>query len=82
MSVNRYYPEMGDEKPDCQIEARLSYYYKNHYILYTHIELSGQGIRFDGNRNADPNDKKKYIVTQKAFNRIQESYSVSMECLL
>ena len=42
-----YTPEMGEEKPDCQIESQLSYYGK-HYYLWTSLELKGRGITLQG----------------------------------
>lgn len=77
-----YYPDLYTRKPCCQIEARIALYPRNHYRLFTHLDLSGQGIRFDGNVNADPNDKKIYIVTPRAYKRIAEKYSVLWKCYL
>ncbi len=40
-----YTPEMGEEKPDCQMESRLSYDGKHVYIN-TPLDLKGRGITF------------------------------------
>jgi hypothetical protein len=73
-----YTPEMGQEKPDCQIEASLSYYGK-HYYLYTNLELKGRGITPDG---TDSKGRKCYRATMRAYKQLQETYSISYESLL
>lgn len=84
-----YCPEMGEQKPDCQIEAQLSYYGK-HYYLYTPLELRGKGIVMKGvleENNLTASGKYRtgwleYKVTERAFNRLKEKYSISMESWL
>ena len=43
--VYRYTPEMGGQKPDCQMEASKGYYGK-HWFIDTPLELKGRGIEF------------------------------------
>ncbi|MGG1638199.1 hypothetical protein [Paenibacillus sp. NRS-1760] len=76
--VHTYYPEMKERKVTAQIEARLSYYGK-HYFLYTTLELKGRGIV--QNESSRP-ELKSYMVTTKAFDKLKQLYSVSLERLL
>lgn len=74
-----YTPEMGEEKPECQIEAQLSYYGK-HYHLKTALELKGRGITKD---NSDYGDKlNQYTVTKLAYEKLQKLYTISYRCAL
>ena len=84
-----YWPEMGDRKPECKIEASLSYYGK-HYFLDTPLELKGRGITFikkyerkdltaSGQYKVGWNE---YQVTKRAFDLLKQQYSISMEALL
>ncbi|MFW5437136.1 hypothetical protein [Paenibacillus apiarius] len=76
--VHTYWPEMKERRINAQIEARLSHY-GTHYYLYTTHELKGRGIVVkDSNRPG----LKKYQVTEKAFEKLKQQYSVSMERLL
>ena len=84
-----YWPEMGDRKPECKIEASLSYYGK-HYFLDTPLELKGRGIMFLGkleSKNLTTSGQYKagwnhYQVTTRAFNLLKQQYPISMEALL
>ena len=84
-----YTPEMGQEKPDCQMEASHSYY-GGHYFIDTPLELKGRGITFlkkyESKDFVNPNNRKvgwnEYRVTTKAFNKLKEQYTISMELLL
>lgn len=84
-----YCPEMGEQKPACQIEAHRSYYGK-HFHISTPLELKGRGITFDGileakNLTASGQYKagwREYTVTERAFEKLQEQYSISQENLL
>lgn len=68
-----YTPEMGEEKPACQIEAQLGYYGK-HYYLITALELRGRGITKDRD---DGTGKYWYTVTKKAYEKLKEQYTIS-----
>lgn len=73
-----YTPEMGQEKPDCQIEAQLSYYGK-HYHLKTALELKGRGIT----KEEDYSDGTHcYTVTRLAYEKLEKIYTISYERLL
>lgn len=73
-----YTPEMGQPKPECQIEARLSYYGK-HYHLKTALELKGRGITKD---TGYADGLNCYTVTELAYEKLKELYTISYECNL
>ena len=83
--VRAYYPELGDRRPDCEIEADLAYYGK-HYFLETKLDLKGKGVTFVKKFGADDfkdgeNNRKcgwnQYMVTLKAFEKIKQEHAVS-----
>lgn len=84
-----YCPEMGERRPDCQIVAQRSYYGK-HFHIRTPLSLKGRGITFDGvkeEKNLTVSGKfmagwNEYTVTERAFEKLQEKYSISQESLL
>ena len=85
-----YTPEMGQRKPNCQMQASLGHYGKHYYIdtpltlkqsrsikllrTYTANDLTAQGQYKIG--------WHQYKVTTAAFEKLEKQYSVSMECLL
>ena len=87
--VYSYTPEMGDQKPDCQMEAQLSYYGK-HYFVDTPLKLKGRGItmikQYEEKDFCTPGNYRvgwyEYRVTKNAFAKLKEQYSISMERLL
>ena len=87
--VYSYTPEMGQQKPECQMEASLAYYGK-HYFVDTPIELKGRGItllrQYEEKDFCTPGNHKvgwyEYCVTKKAFEKLKAEYSISMERLL
>lgn len=84
-----FYPEMGESRPACQIVAQRSYYGK-HFRISTPLFLKGRGITYDGIKMAkDLTDSRlsmagwnEYTVTERAFEMLQEKYSISQEALL
>lgn len=84
-----YTPEMGEQKPKCQIEAERSYYGR-HYHISTPLELKGRGITFDRileSKNLSKSAQyrlgwREYTVTERAFEKLQEQYTISQELLL
>lgn len=79
-------PEMGEGQPECQIRARIGHY-GTHYYLDTPLTLKGRGITFlekheaknltaSGQYMAGWNG---YKATERAFKKLQEQYSISME---
>ncbi len=84
-----YTPELGERKPKCQIEAHRIYF-GTHHRIDTPLELKGRGIKEDGVIQAkNPYSNQyykdgwhKYIVTEKAFEKLQEQYTISQEILL
>ncbi len=80
--VHSHTPEMGQRKVHCQMEARLGHY-GNHYFVYTPLELKGRGITYlDTLVMGRRNGWHSYRVTENAFSKLTETYSVSMELLL
>lgn len=81
-----YYPELNDQKPDCQMEAQLSYYGK-HYFVNTPIQLKGRGItlvkQYTEKDFCNAGDHRigwyEYQVTKRAFENLKSQYSISME---
>lgn len=82
-------PEMGEQRPNCQIVAMRSYYGK-HYHIYTPLQLKGRGVELVGLVSAMTaqklfhmeNNCVEYLVTARAFEKLQKEYSISMECCL
>lgn len=84
-----YTPEMGQKKPDCQMEASRGYYGK-HWFIDTPLEIKGRGITFLkkytdkdfctlGHYRVGWNE---YRVTNKAFDKLKEQYTISQEVCL
>lgn len=84
-----YCPEMGEQKPECQIEAARSYY-GSHYHISTPLQLKGRGITFERvleSKNLSKSAQyrtgwNEYIVTERAFDMLQKKYSISQESFL
>lgn len=84
-----YTPEMGQGRPECQMEATRAYYGK-HYYIETPIELKGRGITFCEKLQADNLYKSsqykagwnRYKVTDLAYEKLEKQYTISRECLL
>lgn len=73
-----YWPEMGQSKPACQLEAMRSHYSDSYYVKST-FELKGRGIReVDGYANG----VRMYRTTKLAYKKLETMYSIAMECLL
>ena len=73
-----YTPEMGQEKPDCQIEAQRSHW-NGHMLIWTNLELKGRGIQTNGTATRNGKVVNEYYVTDRAYNKLKESYSISLE---
>lgn len=81
MGFKTYYPEMKQNKPEgTQIDAVLSHG-GSKYRLTTALDLSGQGIKLY-EALTEPNGRKIYYVTERAFRKICEQYKVAGERLL
>lgn len=84
-----YYPEMGEAKPACHIEAHLSHS-GSHYFIRTDLELSGRGIKLIKPYAIDDytaqsrydSERKKYQVTELALEKLSSIYTISYEMLL
>lgn len=75
--VTVYCPEMGQKKPLADIEAKISYAGK--WRIKSKLELKGRGIKF---HDHDDNGLKIYYATERAFEKLENQYSISMESLL
>lgn len=84
-----YCPEVGESRPECQIIAQRSHYGR-HFHISTPLSLKGRGINFDGVKEAKNLTSKnqfmdgwnEYTVTERAFDELQEQYSISQESSL
>ena len=83
-----YTPEMGGQKPECQMEASRGYYGK-HWFIDTPLELKGRGIELIKKYQEKDFCSKdhrvgwnEYRVTNRAFEKLKEKYSILQECLL
>ena len=86
--VYRYTPEMGGQKPDCQMEASRGCYGK-HWFIDTPLKLKGRGIEFIKEYQEKDFCSKdhrvgwnEYRVTNRAFEKLQEQYTISQELFL
>lgn len=84
--VHLYCPEMGQRKPDVQMEATLGHY-GGHYYVDTPLELNGRGITelspswYPGSQKALEH-WRSYRVTRRAFEKLKAQYPIAMENLL
>ena len=84
-----YHPEMGESRPDAQIDAHLGHY-GAHWYLTSRVELKGRGIRFRKTLKASdltPQAQHKvgcheYVATERAFEAICRKHRVASEMLL
>lgn len=73
-----YTPEMGETKPECQIEAQLSYGGR-HYFLKTRLTLKGRGITLS---STDDKGFNWYQATNRAYELLKTQYTISYESCL
>lgn len=84
-----YTPEMGQRRPDCQMEVSRSHYGKHVYID-TPLEIKGRGItllkKYAEKDFVKSNHYKvgwySYQVTSNAYDKLKEQYTISMHCCL
>lgn len=77
IGVTTYTPEMKDAKPLADIEAKLSHT-GNKWRLKTRLALKGRGIKLHDSENG----VNVYYATELAFEKLEQQYCISMECLL
>lgn len=77
IGVTTYTPEMKDAKPLADIEAKMSHT-GSKWRLKTRLALKGRGIKL---HDAD-NGINVYYATELAFEKLEQQYAISMECLL
>ncbi len=83
-----YYPEMGEVKPDGQIEARMGH--DSRWYIKTTLVLKGRGIVHTNTLTAAqlvPQAQHKvgwheYRVTRSAFSKLAAQYKIVSESLL
>lgn len=88
--LHSYTPEMGERKPVANLEARMSHNGKYYYIDTMLTLKESRSIKlikvYEPNDFIKPNYYKvgwnHYKVTSKAFEQLQEQYSISYESLL
>jgi len=88
LGLQLYTPEMGERKPIAQIEAIMGR--GNHWSLRTPLMLKGRGITLREVLTKDKLLKSgwymdgwfSYWVTDRAFDKLKEQYSISCEMLL
>jgi hypothetical protein len=84
-----YYPEMGQPRPEAQIDASLGHYGK-HWYLKTRLVLTGRGIQHLKTLTAAdlvPEahhriGEHEYKVTVSAFEKLRSEYTIASEFLL
>lgn len=87
-TIQTYWPELGEHKPDCQIEE--SYASPGHSCLVTPLVLSGRGIRRTQTYTAADLTEyaqykvgwHKYYVTERALLELRKLYTISRSALL
>lgn len=90
MALCAYHPEMGEKKPEVEIEASLSYYGKHYFVKSKNEIPVKQGIEFLNVLKASeltPEGQKKvgwfeYKMTCKAFEKLCAKSNVGYEMLL
>ena len=85
VTLNSYYPEMGEKKPEgTQIEAQLGHYGK-HYYLWTPLTLTGRGVELLGTETQADHRRagwNNYKVTLNAMEKISKQHKTSSVSLL
>lgn len=88
--MNLFYPEMGETPPiETQIFASLAHY-GEHWFLSTPLRLKGLGITHRRTLVASeltPAAQHKagwheYLVTERAFRKLETQYAIAVEALL
>ncbi|OPA77482.1 hypothetical protein BVG16_13585 [Paenibacillus selenitireducens] len=74
--IHSYTLEMGQRKPNCELQMSIGHY--GGYFIRTKIELSGRGIKLVGSDNGT----HRYKVTDLAFEKLKQQYSISHESIL
>ena len=82
-----YRPEMGDTKPEAQLESFFSII-SGKWRIKTPLVLKGRGIKlnmtYDENNCNNPSKYgfNVYHVTQAAYEKLEKEYSIAQEVLL
>jgi len=71
--MKNIYPELGENLPkETQIECTIACSGK--FRLTTDLQLKGRGIDQTGNGENNKRNKKTYVATEKAFEKIKQQY--------
>lgn len=90
MAQHLYHPEMGEKRPECEIEASLCHGGR-HWYLRTLLVLKGRGIKLEGQikpgqmcgpRAAELVGYYQYKVTMRAYDALEAKYEIAVEALL
>ena len=82
-----YYPELGESKPQAEIELQPSHI-ANRYRIATPLDLSGRGIKYyDTYTASNCTTEAKYgwhvyYVTESALKQLARKYTIAKEVLL
>lgn len=71
--IHSYTPEMGQRKPNCELQMSIGHY--GGYFIRSKIELKGRGIKLIDSHNGT----HRYKVTDLAFEKLEQQYSISYE---
>lgn len=90
MSIQGYYPEMGEAKPENVVGNVTLSHYGKHYFVETPLALSGRGITHEGvlqAKNLTLRGQYKagwntYKVTTRAMDALARQYNFASEYLL
>jgi hypothetical protein len=72
--VHSFTPEMGQRKPNCQMQASIGHY--GGYYIRTPLELKGRGIKLVDTSETGVN---RFKVSDMAFQKLKSEYSISSE---
>jgi hypothetical protein len=70
--VHSYTPEMGQRKPNCQMQLSIGHY--GGYFVRTKLELKGRGITLV---DTSESGERKYKLSDNAFEKLKTQYSIS-----
>lgn len=79
--IKGYTPEMGQKKPNCQMEAMLCHDGR-HYFIWSRFTLKGRGIRPIEQTDEEKKERpgiERYYVTDRAIDILKKQYSIAME---
>ncbi len=90
MAFCGYHPEMGEKKPEVEMEASLSHYGRHYFVKSKNPITIKQGVTFLKQTKAsdyiNPNNPKvgwyEYQVTNKTFEKLCALQDIGVQMLL